>query len=224
MKTRGVGMNLAAISIGSCLTAAFVLTAPTPARAGHAHTIQTANSPSTGLPVTGGGSWIVNRANAYYIGRLPAGSTFDDEVTDGNNWHYGRAFGNIQMCGWAMPGSMGAYRGDIADSCSAATMNQLSHRRYVGRDFNAPAHAETDGTPVPAYAGCGLYYNYFYGTDFTSNYGHPADYAGGISSWVSYRFTSNDGNGAVVRDPVLGWGFTYVGCVQRPAALYNDDD
>jgi hypothetical protein len=217
-------MKFTPISIGSCLTAVFVLAAPTPALAGHAHTIQTANSPSTGLPITGGGSWIVNRPYAYYIGRLPAGSTFDDEVANGNNWHYGRAFGNIQMCGWAMPGSMGAYRSDTADSCSADTMHQLAHRRYVGRDFNALAHEKTDGTTVPAYAGCGLYYNYFNGTDFTSNFGYAADYAGGIASWVSYRFTTNDGNGAVIRDPVLGWGFTYVGCVQRPTALYNDDD
>lgn len=207
-----------------CLAAALVLSFQAPAQAGHGHAIRTAPSPSSGEPVTGGGTWIVNRADAYYIGRLLPGSTFINEVTNGNDWHYGRAFGNVNMCGWVLPGSMGAYLGDAPDSCSSEVMRRLSHRRYIGRDFNAPAHAATDGSAVSSWAGCGMYYNYFYGSDFSSNFGRAADYAGPISSSVRYRFTTRDGNGVVMRDPVLGWGFTYIGCVQRPAALYNDDD
>ncbi|MGB9377404.1 MAG: hypothetical protein WCB04_07825 [Mycobacteriales bacterium] len=212
------------VTLSYALAAVLVLFAPIHAQAGQGHSIQTANSPSTGAPIAGGGTWIVNRADAYYIGRLLPGSTFDNEYTDGNNWHYGRAYANINMCGWAMPGSMGASTGALADSCSDAVKSQLSHRRYVGRDYNAPAHAAVDGTGVPANTACGLYYNYFYGTDFTSNYGHPADFAGSLSGTVYYRFTTNDGAMVVVRDPVLGWGFASISCVQRPAQLYNDDD
>jgi hypothetical protein len=39
-----------------------------------------------------------------------------------------------------------------------------------------------------------------------------------------YRFTTRDGQAAVVRDPALGWGFLPLGCVTRPTALYNDND
>lgn len=183
-------MRFRSVAVGACAAWAW---RSSPSQAGHAHAIQTANSPSTGQPIAGGGRWIVNRADAYYLGQLMPGSTFDNEYTDGRNWHAGRAFGNVQMCGWVMPCSL-------------------------------PAHLRSDGSDVPALAGCGLYYNYFYGSDFRSNYGHPADYAGGISSIVMYRYTTNDGYGAVVRDPVLGWGFTFIGCVQRPSPLYNDND
>lgn len=128
------------------------------------------------------------------------------------------------MCGWAMPGSMGSFVGSVADSCSTATEDTLSHRLTVGRDYNAPAHATGDGTASPADPACTLYDNYFYGTDFTSNGGHWADAAGNASGTVMYRFTTRDGQAAVVRDPVLGWGFLPIGCVTRPAALYNDND
>lgn len=48
--------------------------------------------------------------------------------------------------------------------------------------------------------------------------------AGSAASSVQYRFTTRDGAAAVIRDPVLGWGFLPVGCVTRPAVLRNDND
>ncbi|MEU1592581.1 hypothetical protein ABZ468_06895 [Streptomyces sp. NPDC005708] len=39
-----------------------------------------------------------------------------------------------------------------------------------------------------------------------------------------YRFTTRDGQAAVVPDSDLGWGFLPIGCVTRPSALYNDND
>jgi hypothetical protein len=194
--------------------------------AGHQHLIQTAPSPSTGQPVTGGGSWIVNKPSGYYVGRAMPGTVFDDEVTTSGNWHFGRAVTTVDMCGWVMPGSMGAAAGDVADSCSATTQATLSHRLAVGRDFNAPAHEATDGSAVPAGTGCTLYYNYFHGTSFAggANGGHWANAAGAAASTVMYRFTTLDGRAVVVRDPALGWGFLPVACVSRPSALYNDND
>ncbi|GAA5196494.1 hypothetical protein GCM10023322_65530 [Rugosimonospora acidiphila] len=221
-RERGRVLRRAAVVLAGC--AAAVLGAVTPAQAGHVHAIQTANSPSDGAPIAGGGSWIVNKPSGYYLGRLMPGDRFDDEVTSSANWHYGRAQGAVNMCGWVMPGSMGAALGDTADSCSSTTESTLSHRRTFGRDYNAAAHQAGDGTAVPANPACELYYNYFYGTDFGSNGGHWATPAGTVGSTVRYRFTTNDGAAVVVRDPVLGWGFLPIGCVQRPATLYNDND
>jgi hypothetical protein len=213
----------AATAVTAGVLAAQIATSPT-ATAGTEHSIVTAPSPSTGAPVTGGGSWIVNKPSGYYLGRAVVGSTFDDEVTSGGNWHFGRAVDNVDMCGWVMPGSMGATVGTVADSCSTDTESAISHRMSVGRDYNAPAHAATDGTDVPANTTCELYYNYFHGSDFASGGGHWTDPAGAAAATVAYRFTTLDGAAVVVRDPNLGWGFLPIGCVQRPADLYNDND
>lgn len=204
--------------------AAAVLAVQAPAIAGHVHLIQTANSPSTGQPVLGGGSWIVNKPSGYYVGRAMVGSVFDDEVTSSGNWHFGRASTTVNMCGWVMPGSLGAGQGDTGDTCSTATQNNIVHRRTIGRDYNQPAHATGDGTAAAANTGCVLQYNYFVGSDYSSNGGHWANPGGNPAGTVFYRFTTNDGAAVVVRDPNLGWGFLPIGCVQRPAALYNDND
>lgn len=215
-----IGSAVAVTALGTVLAGG-----STDAAAGTVHAIQTAPSPSTGAPVAGGGSWIVNRANFYYIGRMMPGDSFDNEYTDGNNWHYGRGQGGVDICGWVMPGSMGADLGTAADSCSEATKQSMSHRLTVGKDFNAAAHQATDGDAGPADPACTLYYNYFLGSDFTSNGGHWSDPAAGTtSSSVQYRFTTRDGQAVVVRDPSLGWGFLPIGCVVRPATLHNDDD
>jgi hypothetical protein len=213
-------------AVAGALATALVAAGQTVAHAGHQHLIQTAPSPSTGQPVAGGGSWIVNKPSGYYIGRAMPGSVFDDEVTTASNWHYGRAATTVNMCGWVLPGSMGAAVGDVADSCSSATEDSISHRMTVGRDYNAPAHQATDGSAVPANAGCTLYYNYFYGTSFAggANGGHWANAAGHPGSTVMYRFTTLDRQAVVVRDPNLGWGFLPIGCVTRPGTLYNDND
>ena len=201
-----------------------VLAGTSSASAGSEHLIQTADSPSTGAPVTGGGSWIVNKPSGYYLGRAMVGSTFDDEVTSGANWHYGRAITGVDMCGWVMPGSMGAGVGSTADTCSSDTESQLTHRTYIGRDFNAAAHATDHGTDEPANPACTVYFNYFHGSDYASNGGHWSDPAGSASSTVGYRFTTRDGQAVVIADPVRGWGFLPIGCVTRPAQLFNDDD
>jgi hypothetical protein len=207
----------------TCMTLV-MLGASQQAGAGEVHQIRTAPSPSTGEPIAGGGSWIVNKPSGYYVGRAMPGWSFDDEVTTSGNWHYGRARTGVTMCGWVLPGSMGADLGPTGDTCSSATQATISHRLTVGRDYNAPAHEATDGTSVPANTGCTLYFNYFYGTDFTSNGGHWATAAGAPQGSVRYRFTTRDGQAVVVRDTVLGWGFLPIGCVQRPGSLYNDND
>jgi hypothetical protein len=195
------------------------------ALAGNVYLIQTAPSPSTGQPIQGGGSWIVNKPSGYYIGRSMVGTRFDVVENTSANWHYGRAIDTVNMCGWVMPGSMGAFQGATSDSCSAATKDYLTHRLTFGKDYNAAAHVAGDGTSVPAATNCPFYYNYFYGTDFTSNGGHWANFAGYTSAgYVLYRFTTRDGQAVVARDPNLGWGFARASCVGRPGTVYNDND
>ena len=212
--------------IPRAVTAAFglALTPTAVAHAGNLHSVVTAPSPSTGQPIAGGGTWIVNTPSGYYLGRVLPGGQFDNEANSANSWHYGRAVTGINMCGWAMPGSLGADLGTVPDSCSSATRATLSHRLYVGRDYNAPAHQATDGTPAPANTNCTLYLNYFHGTDFTTNGGHWATPAGAPGASIRYRFTTRDGQAVVVRDSTHGWGFLPIGCLTRPTQLYNDND
>jgi len=55
-------------------------------------------------------------------------------------------------------------------------------------------------TPVTVYnPGCPFYYNYFYGTDFSSNGGHWNNYTGAIGTYIEYRFTTRDGGAYVMR-------------------------
>lgn len=204
------------------LAAAVTVTGIGAAQAGTEHRVKTAPSPSVGTPIEGGGSWIVNKPSGYYLGRAVKGSTFDNEANSGNNWHYGRA-GGPNMCGWVMPGSLGATTGRPSDSCSAATEERIKHRLNFGRDFNAKAHKAETGSSVPA-NGCTMYYNYFRGTDFASGGGHWANRAGSTGASVLYRFTTRDGKAAVVRDPTLGWGFVDASCVGRPERVHNDND
>ena len=207
-------------------TAALVLVASTallagagPAYAGPVHEVQTAMSPSTGEPIRGGGTWLVNKPSGYYLGRALPGQRFEDEDTSPAGWHYGRG---PLFCAWAMPGSLGADAGTVADNCGDES--PMAHRRTIGADFNAPAHEATDGTPVPADVSCTVHLNYLQGDDFAGNGGHWADPAGHPGASVRYRFTTRDGKAVVVRDEVLGWGFLPVGCVTRPAELFNDND
>jgi hypothetical protein len=196
-----------------------LLTGAGPALAGTVHEVQTAPSPSTGEPIAGGGTWLVNTPSGYYLGRTLPGQHFDNEVTSAAGWHFGRG---PLFCAWALPGSLGADAGTTADSCG--DRSAMAHRLTVGRDFNAAAHAATDGTEVPASPDCTFHLNYLQGDDFATNGGHWADPAGHPGSTVRYRFTTRDGGAAVVRDEALGWGFLPVDCVQRPTDLYNDND
>ena len=199
------------------------------ALAGPDYTIKTAPSPSTGRPIEGGGSWITNKPSGYYVGRAMAGTRFSLIPGRGRTWHYGRATGTADLCGWVMPGSLGTKGAPSPGSCPDATAERLSHRTSIGRDYNAKAHAMQTGTKVSATdsPSCTFHYNYFHGTDFAhgANAGHWANPAGQMTSgFVLYRFTTLDGGAVVARDPVHGWGFAPASCVGRPPHVFNDDD
>jgi hypothetical protein len=226
MRRRAVQRRAAAVA--AC--AAAVCAAMPSAGAGPNYTIKTAPSPSSsGGPIEGGGSWITNKPSGYYVGRAVQGTRFNLVPGRGRTWHYGRAIDTVDMCGWIMPGSLGAGQGRHPDSCSDATLEDIRHRRHIGKDFNAKAHAMQTGTAVAATnsSSCVFHYNYFHGTDFArgANAGHWANAAGPMTTGsVLYRFTTLDGRAVVARDPNLGWGFAPASCVGRPAQVFNDDD
>lgn len=218
------GAGLVTGLVGAALLAA------APALAGIEHEVGTAPSPSTHAPIAGGGTWLVNKPSGYYVGRAPSGALFVNELTSPrSHWHYGRAATAVKLCAWAMPRSFARTVGRVRSSCSARTRVYLSHRLNIGKDFNAAAHKARTGTVVKLTGPCELRYNYFHGTRFDRNGGHWADSAGTIPvdrTKVLYRFTTLDGQAAVVRDPVLGWGFVKSGCLARPFRfkVYNDAD
>jgi hypothetical protein len=217
-----------AAAVAACAAALFA--AMPSAGAGPIYTIKTAPSPSSqGGPIEGGGSWITNKPSGYYVGRAMVGSRFNLVPGRGETWHYGRAIDTVDMCGWIMPGSLGTQRGREADSCSNATLDVIKHRRSIGKDFNAKAHAMQTGTAVVATnsPSCIFHYNYFHGTDFArgANAGHWANAAGRMTAGtVLYRFTTLDGGAVEAKDPNLGWGFAPASCVGRPPQVFNDDD
>jgi len=185
--------------------------------------VETVASPTTGRPIAGAGTWLVNKPDGYYVGRLRPGEEFVPQQETPLHWHFGRA-PSVEFCAWALPGAVPNNVAPGPAHCSVASGLELTHRRSFGQDYNAPAHVTGDGTFVHLLEPATLYYNYFRGQDFADGGGHWADPAGSASPAVAYRYTTLDGEAAVVRDPVLGWGFLPADAVGRPEQVYNDDD
>ncbi|WP_329453128.1 hypothetical protein OG894_04995 [Streptomyces sp. NBC_01724] len=167
-----------------------------------------------------------NKVCGYWVGTAMAGSSFDVHQTAASNYHYGRSWGGNNICGWIPPGALGSSpTASVAESCSDATKDNISHRRTIGYNFNAAAHAATDGTAITVNPACTAYYNYY--TTSTYSDGSLRDVAGNPGSTVMYRFTTNGSNPAiVVRDSAIGWIFLSRSCVTdwRGITFYNDND
>ena len=172
------------------------------------------------------GTWIQNKVCGYWTGTAMAGSSFDVDETASSNYHFGRSWGSNNVCGWIPPGALSDNPTGTADaSCSDATKEAMGHRRTIGYDYNAAAHAATDGTAITVNPACGAYYNYFTSSSYDT--GALRDPAGTPGSTVQYRYTANGSNPAmVVRDSVLGWVFMDRDCVTdwRGLTFYNDND
>ncbi|MGW3745599.1 hypothetical protein ACWD62_34790 [Streptomyces sp. NPDC005146] len=172
------------------------------------------------------GTWMQNKVCGYWVGTAMTGSSFDVHQTAASNYHYGRSLGGNNICGWIPPGALGSSpTASVAESCSDATKDNISHRRTIGYNFNAAAHAATDGTAITVNPACTAYYNYY--TTSTYSDGSLRDVAGNPGSTVMYRFTTNGSNPAiVVRDSAIGWIFLSRSCVTdwRGITSYNDND
>ncbi len=193
------------------------------------YTIQ-ANSPKPAACNNSGtiapGTWIQNKVCGYFVGTAMAGSSFDVQETASSDYHFGRNYGNNNLCGWIPPGALSSSpTGTATASCSDATRSAMAHRLTVGHDFNAVAHDATDGTAITVNPGCGAFYNYFTASSYDS--GSLRDAAGTPSSTVQYRYTTNTSSPAmVVRDSALGWVFMSRSCVTdwRGITFHNDND
>ncbi|MGW3765788.1 hypothetical protein [Streptomyces sp. NPDC005131] len=172
------------------------------------------------------GTRMQNKVCGYWVGTAMAGSSFDVHQTAASNYHYGRSWGGNNICGWIPSGALGSSpTASVAESCSDATKDDISHRRTIGYNFNAAAHAATDGTAITVNPACTAYYNYY--TTSTYSDGSLRDVAGNPGSTVMYRFTTNGSNPAiVVRDSAIGWIFLSRSCVTdwRGITFYNDND
>jgi hypothetical protein len=189
----------------------------------------TANSPKPAVCGNSGtipaGTWLQNKPCGYFVGTARAGSSYDVHETTPSNYHYGRNYGNNNFCAWIPPGALsGPTATGLGASCGAQVRENLLHRRTFGYDFNAAAHAATDGSPIDVNPACTAYYNYFTSSYFTSGTLH--DPAGTPQSRVYYRYTANGGTAMVVRDPGLGWVFLSRSCVTNwnGVVFHNDND
>ncbi|WP_030186782.1 hypothetical protein [Streptomyces sp. NRRL S-813] len=232
MTTKPGGVLRLRARTGTVLTVAVALVGllPTTSQANvNRYTVQ-ANSPKPAVCNNSGtippGTWLQNKPCGYWVGTAMAGSSFDVHQTNPSNYHYGRSLGNNNICAWIPPGALGSSpTASVAESCSDATKDTMSHRRTLGHDFNAAAHDATDGTPITVNPACTAYYNYY--TTSTYADGSLRDPAGNPGSTVMYRYTTNGSNPAVVvRDSVIGWIFLSRSCVTdwRGITFYNDND
>ncbi|MFF1900877.1 hypothetical protein [Streptomyces sp. NPDC058206] len=231
MTTIGTTLRLRArAAITLAAAAALVGLLPTSSQANvNRYTVQP-NSPKPAACNNSGtipaGTWMQNKVCGYWVGTAMAGSSFDVHQTAASNYHYGRSWGGNNICGWIPPGALGSSpTASVAESCSDATKDNISHRRTIGYNFNAAAHAATDGTAITVNQACTAYYNYY--TTSTYSDGSLRDVAGNPGSTVMYRFTANGSNPAiVVRDSAIGWIFLSRSCVTdwRGITFYNDND
>lgn len=176
------------------------------------------------------GTWLQNKPCGYWIGTAVAGSSFDVHQTNPSGYHYGRSHGNNNICAWIPPGALSSEpTGTAPASCGEATKDRIVHRMAIGRDFNAPPHQATDGSPITVDPNCGggAYANYYTSSDYDT--GALRDPVGVPSAEVRYRFTTYGENPAIViRDPnpAIGWAFMDRDCVTdwRDVVFDNADD
>ncbi|MCX5316064.1 hypothetical protein [Streptomyces sp. NBC_00154] len=221
--------RITAVLAAGCAVAGLLTISTTAQAAVNRYVIQP-NSPKPTVCNNSGtvpaGTWLQNMPCGYWIGTAMAGSSFDVHQTNPSNYHYGRNYGNNNLCAWIPPGALSNNpTASVPESCSDSTKDALGHRRSFGYDFNAAAHAAQDGTSITVNPGCGAYFNYYTSSSYTA--GSLRDPAGTPSSTVAYRYTTNGSNPAIaVRDTGLGWVFMDRDCVTdwRGITFYNDND
>jgi len=178
-------------------------------------------------PIQGGGTWILNRPNGYYVGRLLSGEQFVSEFIFEDGSHFGRTLGVSEICGYVLKSSLDKVVGQREQSCSQESVAEMFHRMSIGKDYATPASKRsTDGVPVRVTSDSAiLYYNYYFGSDFPYNGGHweePSPHP--LNTTVNYVYSSLDGLAAIVQDRIHGLGFVSIDDIEKPSVVYNDND
>lgn len=213
-------------------TFALMLCAVFPSAITHAQDVQWYNIKEVNDGTKGGGAWIVNKSEGYYIGRAYNGDQLLQISTD-LNFKYGlirsHPFKDNRItykCGFIKDGigqliPDGTHPIERYSSVDIAKYNvceshkvKIRDRSYIGEGFNCLPGVCVDGTTSTKLADtkCSkkLYYNLF------TVGGVPRGYnvAGIQTSNIHYRFTTKDGKWAVVRSDQLGWGYMQKRCIE----------
>jgi hypothetical protein len=152
----------------------------------------------------------------YVIGHLRAGSTFDATYrpsSDSASWAYGYGYGQYNGCGWVQNGNLSSASGTPQTLCSesgtsfhyTSFMTEINALPGSGTSDGSPAHIDYNHTNCdPAEAGRGYGNVNVFGTGATT----PDLYYGTLNhgDYVLYRYTTENGMWAMVRDPYPDWG------------------
>ncbi len=182
----------------------------------------------------GGGAWIINKNEGYYIGRAFNGDQLLQVSTD-NNHIYGliraHPFKDNRVtykCGFIKDGigqlipdgmqPIERYSSTDISKYQTCEKHKSSIRyRYnigIEESFNCIPRGCVDGTTSTKLAEtkCSrkLYYNLFTVGGIPRGY----DVAGTQTSNIHYRFTTTNGKWAVVRSDQLGWGYMQKRCIE----------
>jgi len=152
----------------------------------------------------------------YVIGHLRAGSTFDATYrpsSDSGSWAYGYGYGHYNNCGWVQNGNLAAGSGTPQTLCSTSGTSLL-YTSFMSEVNALPGSGVGDGSPAhidyghtncdPAVAGQAFGDVDVFGTGATT----PSLYYGTLNDgdYVLYRYTTENGMSAMVRDPFPDWG------------------
>jgi hypothetical protein len=183
----------------------------------------------------GPGVYLFNRAGYYYMGRLLDGQSFDSIKTypSKSNPHliyrFGYAGGNVRSCLWIGPEAgeesaseyLTAPVAQVLTKCRRKIngkdrVDWLKNRKNIGENFNCPHNDARGPMKTKLKEAAGFYYNLEWDSKYRG--GKAVDKAGELpeDTPIGYRFTTRDGDKAIVFHPKLGWGFVLANKVDLP--------
>jgi len=169
-------------------------------------------------PEQGPGVFLANTPGGFYMGRVMPGETFfaayEYTSTTKSQYYWGHS---RSACFWLGPPQqvkgMTGYttvkhteKVRTSSTCKAS-LAKLRNDATFAKDLNCPIHKGTFGARTTMNKASKLYWNLTWKSDYSG--GALRDFAKDLpaGSQVFYRFTTRDGQAAVVQVPGVGWGF-----------------
>jgi hypothetical protein len=231
MRSRRRRRGPSALLAASLALSAVVAASPVaPARAsGNVERIAPVQTRATSAVQDGKGILMTNAPYGYYTGRLFASDeVYELFLTHSRIYTYDlivepRPGGEILQCGWVESVVLMRGRaGTAPPSRCAGDPRQTFTRPSFGKWFNCAPQACVDGAATHLTDACDdrAYYNqvaraYRSGVPSSVRADGTYDYAGRLSAHerVFYRYTSLDGEAAIVRSKRFGWIFVSARCI-----------
>jgi hypothetical protein len=222
--------GLALLLAGLALLVVLIASAPLAARAdGNIERIEPVQTRATTATQDKNGILMTNAPYGYYTGRLfRSDKVYELFLTHSRIYTYDvivehRPGGDILQCGWVESVVLLKGRpGPAPDSRCAGDPRQTFTRPSFGKWFNCAPKACVDGAATRLTASCDnrAYYNqvirpYRKGAPASVQADGLYDYAGKLAprERVFYRYTSLDGEAAIVRSRRFGWVFLRARCI-----------